>query len=555
MESINAGIIEMQLARILEKHPEWFSHYRDEERKRSSCFVLMCMAYLLDISKEEAAELLTDGGNDAGVDGIHIGEVYEDEFSVTVFQGKYKKRLDGESTFPESGVQKAIQTIELLFNPFRKCDFNAQLKPKVEEIRSLIAEAGVPKVRVVLCNNGKRWNDQAQTWIDEVKKLYPGKVDFVHFNHDSMVKIMQRVQTIDTTLTLSGKYIFEDMSFVRVFTGRIAAEEIAELFNQYGDMLLQRNVRRYLGLRNNQVNQAMAKTLSSDKSDRFYFYNNGITAICDKMDYNAFQKEDLKLHVKNFQIINGGQTCKTIQETLSGQLPGTVGNFSYVLLRLYQLSEESKSFVQDITFATNNQNPVDLLDLHSNDEIQYELAAGFEALGYYYKRQRDSSDSHANAISSQNVAEAVLAVWMRKPHLAKFRQREHFGNLYHDIFDNLNAAQAILAVQILRLVEKRRKSATEESPDYISYASHFLAMMIGKRLVDECRTLVLQITPGRFAELHHTLISKFDSFYTESIEQLSHAIKRCYGNRDVSLQQLSATFRRNDLLEMISDEA
>ena len=66
MENINAGIIDMQLTGLLQKHPEWFMPYCDEERKRAAAFVFLCMANSLDISKEDASKLLADGGNDAG---------------------------------------------------------------------------------------------------------------------------------------------------------------------------------------------------------------------------------------------------------------------------------------------------------------------------------------------------------------------------------------------------------------------------------------------------------------------------------------------------------
>ena len=76
--NINANIIDQQLTGILEKHPEWVAHFgKDENKKRSAAFVLLCMAKSLDISLEESVDLLTEGGNDAGVDGLHIGEVEE----------------------------------------------------------------------------------------------------------------------------------------------------------------------------------------------------------------------------------------------------------------------------------------------------------------------------------------------------------------------------------------------------------------------------------------------------------------------------------------------
>ena len=77
----------------------------------------------------------------------------------------------------------------------------------------------------------------------------------------------------------------------------------------------------------------------------------------------------------------------------------------------------------------------------------------------------------------------MLAVWRERPHQAKFRRREHFGKLYDTIFRDLNAAQAVLATLIYRMVErKRRESMAAASPDFLPYASRHLAMMVGRVL-------------------------------------------------------------------------
>lgn len=552
---INASIIDQQLTGLLEKHSDWMPA-GDENKQRSAAFVLLCMANCLDIPLEDAVELLTEGGNDAGVDGLHIGEVEDGEFLVTVFQGKYKvNNLDGSSNFPENGVQKAVNTVQVLFDPFRQVTLNQKLAPKVEEIRSLIRDAYIPKVRFVLCNNGAQWNDIAQGWIDELKKDFPDKVEFYHFNHDSIVRILQRTKPVDATIQLSGQLIVEDMNYMRVLLGRVAVQYIADLFEQHGDRLLQRNIRRYLGLHSNRVNSAIHETLCSDKADKFYFYNNGITVVCDKFDYNAFQKNDHKVQLKNMQIINGGQTCKTIHETLKSAMPNMFGQSAYVMVRIYQLAEENKDFVQDITYATNSQNPVDLRDLRSNDEIQKNLELGMKDLGYQYKRQREEGGFASSVITSSIVAEATLAVWRDKPHQAKFRRREHFGKLYDDIFNGLNAAQAILAVLIFREVENERKRPSEEAPPpFMPYASHYISMLVGRELLHDQGIALKEVSHRNFAKLLELFQTRESDYHARAVDKITEALKGCYGDRDISLQQLSATFRRGDLLEILGVE-
>ena len=190
---------------------------------------------------------------------------------------------------------KAINTIETLFDPLRDVALNEKLKPRIEEIRSLIRDTYIPNIRFVLCNNGMSWNEIAQQSIDAADKNYGDKVSFDHVNHDRIVKILQRSKTVDENIALSGKASVEDMNYLRVLIGRVSVHEIHRIFEQHGDTLLERNVRRYLGMHSNRVNRAIHATLNnSEIVDKFYFYNNGITVVCDKFDYNALQRKILK---------------------------------------------------------------------------------------------------------------------------------------------------------------------------------------------------------------------------------------------------------------------
>lgn len=555
--NINASIIDQQLTGILKKNPSWFKHFgNDDNKKRSAAFVLLCMSNCLDISLEESVDLLTEGGNDAGVDGLHIGEVDDGEFLVTIFQGKYKiNNLDGRANFPENGVQKAVNTVQVLFDPSKKVDLNPLIKPKVEEIRSMVLDGYIPDVRVILCNNGKKWNDQAQRWIDQ-SGISERQMQWIHFNHDSIVDILRKTKSVNDTLCLVGKAVFEEFNYRRVVIGKVLVSEIAELFNRHHDMLLQRNIRRYLGLHENRVNTAIHSTLvTPDSRENFYFFNNGITIICKNFRHNALQGENYQLKLENMQIINGGQTCKTIQQTLNN--PDLFSDYqnTYVMVRVYELAEDDhQSFVTDITYATNSQNPVDFRDLRSNDKFQKQLEIGMTDLGYSYKRQREQGTTTSNTVTSSIAAEAVLAIWRERPHQAKFRRKEHFGKLYEKIFENLSAAQAILATLIFRQVEKERKRSSQENPPvFFPYASHYIAMLVGRRLLNQAEVKLVDLNHRNFDQFKSILGQYSEDFQKSASTDISNALKQCYGDREVSLQQLSATFRRGDLLEMLKE--
>lgn len=550
--NINASIVDQRLAGIVQDNKDLIQPFArgDAGRQISVAFVLLCASTALDLPLVDAAELLTEGGNDAGVDALHFSEPDDGEFTITIFQAKYKRELLGDANFPENGIKTAINMVSTLFDPSKSIELNKYLAPRIEEIRSLIRDGHIPNVRLILCNNGAKWNGQAQSWIDQTG-FSVDQVSWAHFNHDNIVAVLQSKKTVNDSIQLQGKAIIEEFDFRRVLVGKVAITEIANLFNRHNDLLLERNIRRYLGLNANRVNSAIHDTLTNPtESSNFYFFNNGITMICRKFRHNALQGESYQLKAEGIQIINGGQTCKTIQHTVNS--PDLIQDLSgvYVLLRLYELADDDQNFVQAITYATNSQNPVDLRDLHSNDDIQKQLEIGVEALGYNYKRQREEGAGGSTAIPSTIVAEAVLAIWRNKPHQAKFLRREHFGKLYQDIFKNLNAAQAILAVLIFRIVENERKRPSlPNTPEFLPYAAHYLAMLVGKKLLQSHKLNMIDVNHKNFSELALTLASEKNIYLQSSFEEIKKALAKLYGPQTISLQQLSATFRRGDLLE------
>ncbi len=491
-----------------------------------------------------------------------ISGVKDGEFLVTIFQGKYKvKDLGGDANFPENSVQKVVNTVGTLFDPDKHIELNPLIKPKIEEISSLVRDGYIPNVRVILCNNGAKWNAQAQLWIDQ-SKLPENQIQWIHFNHDSIIDILRKTKSVNDTLLFSGQAVVEDFNFRRILVGKVQVSVIAELFERHSDLLLERNIRRYLGLHSNRVNLAIHRTLKEpEQRGNFYFFNNGITVICRKFRYNALQGSNYQVKLEGMQVINGGQTCKTIQQTLND--PDLFAEYEniYVMVRIYELAEDDQDFVRDITYATNNQNPVDLRDLRSNDEIQKQLELGIKGFGYSYKRQRekqkDEKEAAEKKVSSSLVAESVLAVWREKPHQAKFLRRELFGKLYEDIFANLNASQALLAVIIFRKVESERKrleGADYSEINFLPYASYYIAMVIGRTLLVDHKLSINNVNHRNFNELVNSLESSIELYHKRASDLIRSGLVKCYGERKISLQQLSATFRRGDLLEMLKEE-
>jgi len=556
--NIHASIIDQRLVSISEnikQQAEEELNIKDSSRLKSLAFVYLCVKTMLDLEDATVFDCLTEGGGDFGVDAIHISEEYDGEFTVSLFQAKYKNDLEGTANFPETAITILINTITYLFNPSAKLQdgINPRLRAKVEEVRSLIRDGYIPQVRVLACNNGEKWNKTAQDSIDYAKESgFGDQVTWEHVNHEGLIKILQATKPVKDTLQLNGKALVEDMNFSRVLVGRISVSEIAAIIERHGERLLERNIRRYLGLQGNRVNESIQTTLKSEEKTNFYFYNNGITLTCDNFSYNALQNGDYQVRVENLQIINGGQTCITIYKTLTEELNLLRDTEAYVLLRLYQLPSDNSDFVKRITYATNNQNPVDLWDLRSNDSLQESLEIDIKQLNFTYHRKRSDTTIKYGDITSRVAAESVLAIWREKPHQAKFFAREHFGKLYDIIFTkNLNGAQIIIAVLLYRIAENRRKKPRDDDPEFIRYASCFIAMQMGKHLLNNLNITIDLLTHKNFTEARILLDKNGELYFNKSMKDIENALRKLYGSTDISLQQLSATFRRGDLIEKL----
>ncbi|MFN9621677.1 MAG: AIPR family protein [Cyanobacteriota bacterium] len=554
--NIEASIVDQRLTAIVDDIREPAAEQlkiSDPPKLKSLAFVYLCVKTVLDLDGDETFDCLTEGSGDFGVDAIHVSEEYDGEFTVSLFQAKYKHiNFSGNSNFPESGINSLVRAIRLLFNPAAELQhINSRLLAKVEEARSLIRDGFLPQVRSIACNNGLTWNSAA----DEVIKCasFGDQVTWEHVNHTSLVKILQASKPVTDSLRLNGKAIVEDMDFSRILVGRISVTEIAGLISRHGDRLLERNIRRYLGLQGNRVNEAIRLTLETPERSNFYFYNNGITLTCDKFSYNALQEGDYQVKVENLQIINGGQTCMTIFQTMRQASLFPEPTEAYVLLRLYQLPSDNEDLVQKITFATNSQNPVDLRDLRANDEVQRRLEMDISQLGFSYRRKRSDSGLRPLDITSGVAAEAILSVWRHRPHQAKFFTREHFGRLYGEIFPaSLNGSQVILAVQLYRIAENRRKRPEDADPVVVRYASCFIAMQMGRRLIYDLGLVDVDgISHLNFKDANELILGNGDRYYSSSLGDIQQALSGLYGGQEVSLQQLSATFRRGDLIERL----
>ena len=548
--NIAKQIIDQKVNKLMVDNPLFFEH-DDEGRRRSKCFLLLGVAAYLNMDILEAYSYITDGGNDGGFDAAYIQESHDGQVDIVLFQSKYTLDWNKDAAFPANAVEKAVNTIKTVFDPAYTTELNGASKKVVDEIRSLILDGYIPYVTFVMINNGNKWQSDAQNIIDNAFGDQE-QVRFEHFGYQDILGYIEKKEPIDAEIKMAGAAIHENFNFKSVIVGKVNISEIYKLMESYGDQLLERNIRKYLG--KNEINDSISASLRSDKRSNFYFYNNGITMVCDKFTFNALQEKNWIVKTNGLQIINGGQTCRTIYQTIKDDDSLDMENV-FVLVRIYEVSDD-EDIVQEITYATNHQNPVDLRDLKSNDSYQTALEIGAKELGYIYKRKRDNSTS-SGTIPVSVAAEAVESIWRVSPHLARYKKAELFGAFYNGIFSQLNAAQMIIAVLVFRYCDSVRKRVTENKDLKIvrAYGNYFIACLAGQKLRRELGLQVDQIT--------HVNFEKVKSYFEDHKERLVnwaenslidilrkyHDLKDTDNLYDMDGRTIAAAFRRFDIVE------
>ena len=555
--SLATQIIDQQVSGIIAKHSDAFANElrlsADEQKRRSMAFLFLVARTAFDLSDEETLDGIVDGGNDFGVDALYFEPPADGELHITLIQGKYRKDLSGDAAFPENAIAKIIDAIGALFDPAKPVQLNERLDQRVEDIRSFVAEGAIPHVTAVAANNGARWTTQAQQRIDNATRDFGGQVEWRYIGAEELLALLQARKPISAELQFTGQATVETFDFRRVLLGRMSVAELARLTNEYDNQLFERNIRRYLGLTGNRVNEAVAATLCEPQQrSNFYFYNNGITITCSQFRHNALQRDNWRVQVNDLQIVNGGQTARTVQQI--AEKIGPEIEEAEVLVRIYELEQDDKELVEAITFATNSQNPVDLRDLKANEPRQQALSTSIAGLGYAYRAKREDRAVSPKEFTSAAIAEAVLAVWRHRPHQARFSSREHFGALYNTIFtEDLNGTQAIIAALLLRHAENRRKRPPEDAPDFLAYGSRFIAMLMGRYLLEEMDIALDGLDHRNFEQAQELVEQRSGRYLSRAEQRIGEALDPLFSDRKRTLQRLSATFRRADLIDMLLD--
>ncbi len=217
-----------------------------------------------------------------------------------------------------------------------------------------------------------------------------------------------------------------------------------DLFSVYAFSLFRSNVRNPLESSN--YNQKIVDTLLHN-ADEFWFFNNGITAITDRLpQVNALGAQ---LELDGFQIINGAQTVYSVYAAYAKANDKQRNNMdAYARISCRLIGSANERFNLQITRYTNSQNPMYEMDFWANDAVQQRLQrASFETDTWYATRRGEFQLTKAqqqklgiSILRSGDIAGAYLAFHLQRPYDVSnskrffISEKEQADGLYETIF-------------------------------------------------------------------------------------------------------------------------
>ncbi len=350
--------------------------------------------------KNLLTKIITDGKNDKGIDALMFDNregliqfyqfkssqkrgfggtdwsVFKEgiELFMDVFFGE--KKLDEIKSRISDRLFFAFETVISQANEASKNDtfsgfqiniitnhdsFNSAIKREIEEYIELKRKKGFRISKSI-----KTSNDLFEDFLKAIHKVELGEITLITEYAPEHIKLPPNIEEN------KGK----------LFVGVISGKELAKLYEKYGEKLLQKNVRIYKS--NSPVNEEIYKTAIMEGEDNpFLFYNNGITIVTEEY------RVDRHPVLKNPQIVNGGQTIRTIHRAFTTR---ELNNDLLVQVRIMVIGDEP-DFASQISAKLNTQTNIEGQEIISFLEVILILDLILRIKGYYLERRTNEFET------------------------------------------------------------------------------------------------------------------------------------------------------------------
>ncbi|MFA7708257.1 MAG: AIPR family protein [Candidatus Pacearchaeota archaeon] len=534
-----------------------------------------CGVNIYGLDSDDVKERIVKDCHAEGVDSIFVNR---EDRKISFIQAKSTEIFENtNNSLPENELKLTLQGIRFLIAG----DYKGKITPKLENFMKEYHEldkTGDYKIQVTFITLGNECKDKK--FIQDFNREFPQiEVNFLDFDkiYDFYVNkylFMTAAPPKRISVEVLSLILKKDTPVnARVFTCR--GKDLARLYEEYGESIFQKNVRNLLGTKSKSINSQIVDTASTERSKNFWYFNNGITMICTKINEPTGGKN---LVLDSPQIINGAQTTYALHRSL---LSGALKDDVEIIMKVIETN--MPEFMDCVTLYTNSQNAIKLRDLCSNDPIQIKTQKIFlDTYNLFYERKRGEFEVSypteeskkakfgegykIKPLSNEKLAQARLAFYLNKPAEAKGGKNRIFmkeeGGFYKMVFDEdetLLSEKFILSINLLKFIEtaiqeynKRYKLAEEKTEserieiyswDFLLHSEYFLLNLFRDFLINEYPDFD---TKERLINLNQKVIcldNNIKEIYTKIINALREFV---LARKNVDAKYYHTKFFKND---------
>ena len=403
----------------------------------------------LILNESDFDDFIVDGQYDGGVD-ILLSDPNSETSDMVIGQSKYYQSISFDDAF-NALTKMASFYKDMLQGHYEQV--NEKVQARFLSLNSDVGEES--KIQFVLYTSAPQNNIRKDRLTKKFKDLFvdidPNSIEVkILFGSDVVAEIKESESRRPTVE--SGKIKIDERNNCLYYGEHaaivnVSAFSIKALYAQHNTNLLSRNLRYHVSGR--QIDKGIEETIR-DYPESFWLKNNGITIICD--DFNIDGKE---VKLKNFSIVNGGQTSymihksKNVSELRDFFLPckiiETTGN----------TEDEKNLFSLEIAKATNSQKAIKQIDLKSNSPEQVRFSQAMREVGIFYQTKRGEVVPSAFKVSYLNtdlaeIGKLCLSAIFQMPGSSRNKPSTIYLPQYYDlIFDNNQSKIAKLCTELL----------------------------------------------------------------------------------------------------------
>lgn len=443
--TLTVGDLQREMAELGDRYPR----LADDE-----LFVLWFLRAFVTADEKAAASALCGGAGDKSVDGVVLDEAAKTAFIV---QGKYRKDVNAKQESRPDVLAFAQLAADIASADEGRLqalgkDMAPDVLDRIKSVRERVRERGyyLQLYYVTLGRIGEALAREAKAIVRGADAS--ASLDAIDGSRvlrlltDYLDGVAPPVPSLELPIDgPSGSVLqrYDRKTNIESWIFSMTDADVADLYKKAGLRLFARNVRGYLGT-SSVVNRGIEDTLS-EEPERFWYYNNGITVICDDASRESGRGTDV-LRVTNPQVINGQQTTRTLSENSTGRPRASV------LVRVIRVprkkgedgADHFETLVSKIVSATNSQNAVRPSDLMSNDRRQIEIERRLRNLGYWYIRKRQTKREVRRTgagreyvlVKKEELAQAVAACEFDPSLLREGKERLFEERWYEHVFPN-----------------------------------------------------------------------------------------------------------------------